>query len=358
MVKRALFLLSVLIPASAFAVRGPSDPMPVGWRAFPSSSVWYTEIDSAPISSSDTLYMNIINGHAGHNIKADFGTVFGDGSFNGIPYNLEWSTATARQGVPLTTYATESDTPPVGGVPISSDAIAEQDYTADPAGDRHLLLQDFSSTTVGSYLLYEMFQSSRTDATGLHRNASQLTVWNSTSNDMRTDGWTSADASGMAMLPGLIRWDEIQAGSINHAIRITLSLTYKHIWPASHDATSGGPLNPPLGLRVRIKKSLDCSGLSTTNQIICTAGKKYGFIIADNGGDWFFSGAPNPNWNDTDLHDGWAAFGPVINFLEVVDQAPYIVSPTSYEMITPTAAPALPKGLGGGVRYGGGVHYQ
>ncbi len=127
----------------------------------------------------------------------------------------------------------------------------------------------------------------------------QYSRWDLTSNAIRPDGWTSTNAAGTPMFPGLVRWDEIQTGKITHALGFTVSLTYKpHIWPARHDAVSGGPLNIPMGMRVRLKASFDISTFSPINQVILTAMKKYGMIMHDNSGDWFISGAPNPAFND------------------------------------------------------------
>jgi hypothetical protein len=159
----------------------------------------------------------------------------------------------------------------------------------------------------------------------------QYSRWDLTSNALRPDGWTSADAAGLPVLPGLVRWDEIQSGEIKHALRFTLSLTWQpHLWPARHDAPSGSTLNPPMGMRVRMKANFDISGYSTTNQIILKALKKYGMFMADNGGDWYISGAPNPNFNDTDLHL-LEQIVPNTAF-EVVDTSAWIVNPNSAQV--------------------------
>lgn len=320
-------------------VRGPSDPFPAGFKLFPSTNVWQTDITQAPVSSSSTLWIDTINGHAGHNFHANFGNVaLGDGSYNGLPYNLVWSTATPRQGVPLTTYATQSDTPPVGGVPIPPDAIAENDVVGSSlnvsGGDQHLLIVDISSG-----MIYELFGATRTVPFGTSWTAKQLTVWYSTSNAQRTDGWTSADAGGLPITQGTLRFDEVNPTcNITHAIRMELSLTHgPHIWPARHDADSGGVLNPPFGMRVRMKASVDLSVLSSTTSIcIFNALKKYGAILADNGGDWYIDGAPNAGWNDTTLHNDFITVGLPLNTMEVIDESTWIVNPNSQEAKIPS----------------------
>src|SRR5262249_34885892 len=141
---------------------------------------------------------------------------------------------------------------------------------------------------------------------------------------LRPDTWTSADAAGLPILPGLVRWEEIQAGEIRHALRFTLELTWKgHLWPGRHDAPSGSATNPPMGMRVRLKANYDISKYSRTNQVILRALKKYGMFLADNGGDWFISGAPNPNFNDDDLH----LLGQIVphDAFEVVDTSHWMV---------------------------------
>lgn len=334
-----LFFALLLIVKRGWA-RGPSDTLSAGFNFFPSTNVWRTDISQALVSSSSTLWIDTINGHAGHNFHANFGSAaLSSGDYNGIPYNLVWSTTTPRQGVPLTTYATESDTPPVGGIPIPTDAIAENDIVGSsiPASrcclDQHLLLLDISSNTV-----YELFGATRTVPYGTSWTAKQLTIWQSTSNVLRTDGWTSADAAGLPVTQGLLRWDEVNpVCNITHALRMELSLVHgPHIWPARHDADTGGSLNPPFGMRVRMKSSVDLSVLSDTHTIcIFNAVKKYGLILADTGGDWYIDGAPNPGWNDTNLHNDFITVGLPLNTMEVIDESTWIVDPNSAQAQNP-----------------------
>ncbi len=129
-------------------------------------------------------------------------------------------------------------------------------------------------------------------------------VWNLRSNALRPRGWTSADAAGLPILPGLVRYDEVAAGAINHAIRFTVSRTQRaYIWPARHQASSvTDPSAPPMGLRLRLKANVDISRFSPANRIILTALKRYGMIVADNGSNWYLSGAPDDRWSNDDLH--------------------------------------------------------
>lgn len=341
--------------ASAISNRSPSAPLPPGFTFFPSNNVWNTDITAAPVSSSSTLWVNIINGHAGHNFHANFGSAaLGDGSYNGIPYNLVWSTATPRIQVPLGTYATESDTPPVGGIPIPTDAIAENDIEGSSrtvTGDQHLLIIDVSSGVT-----YEMFVASRV-ANSTNWTAAQLTIWPN-SNALRIDGWTSADAAGLPVTQGLLRYDEVSpVCNITHAIRMELSLTHgPHIWPARHDADSGGALNPPFGMRVRMKASVDLSGMSAVSRCIFNAAKKYGFILADNGGDWYIDGVPNPGWDDESLHDDFIDVGLPIDTMEVIDESTWIVDPDSAQAQAPSPAPI--KGIKGRCSFRGGFSFR
>lgn len=335
MKKIPLFLL--FIPMTVLA-RGPSDPLPVGYRMFPSTNVWYTDISNANVSSSNTVWMDTINGHTAHNLHPDFGNTYLT-QWNGIPYNIVYSSNGPLQVVTLGSLAYQSDTQPVAGIPIPTDAIAENDIansSSTGGGDQHLILVDMSSNVV-----YEMFVASRTAIYGTTWTASQFTQWFSSSNAMRTDGWTSADAGGLPILAGLIRYDEIQAGSINHAIRFTLSLTElnKHIWPARHDTTSGGVLNPPFGMRVRMKANVDISFANATDQIIFKAMKKYGMILADNGGDWFVGGAPSTSWDQTSLHNDFITVGLPKDIFEVVDESNWIVDPNSAQAQAPPGPP-------------------
>lgn len=354
--RKLIFLVGFLY-VPCMAARGPSDPFPAGVTLTPANNVWQADMTNAPISSSSTLWIDVINGHAGHNFHANFGTsALGDGSYNGIPYNLVWSTTTPRITVPITTYATQSDTPPVGGIPIPSDVIVENDIvgtTRTVGGDQHMLLVDVSSG-----MIYELFTATRTGVGNASWQAAQFTLWYSSSNALRPLTWTSADAAGLPITQGLLRYQEVNpVCAINHAIRMELSLTHgPFIWPARHDADSGGVLNPPFGMRVRMKSSVDLSVLSDTTSIcIFNAIKKYGLILADNGGDWYVDGVPNAGWNDTNLHNDFITIGLPLNTMEVIDERLWIVDPNSALAQSPVSKVQMsgPIQLQGKIQIGG-----
>jgi hypothetical protein len=344
------FLCSFIIFASspAFA-RGPSDPFPAGTTLVPCDNVWRVPVDSAVISSSNTNWMDPNNGRTGHNFHANFGSAFlASGStvtYNGLVYNLVWSSSTPRKGVLLSSvdsYAAQSDTPPIGGVPIPDDAIIQCDEVGGggvnaSACDQHLLIVDLSSGMV-----YEMWQATRTTPGGTTWTATNLAIWFTTSSVLRPDTWTSADAAGLPITEGTLRWEEVDPiCNIKHAIRFELGLTKfnSHIWPARHDTSSGGVNNDPFGMRVRMKAGVDLSVLSDTHSIcIFNAVKKYGLILADNGGDWYIDGAPNPNWNDTTLHNDFINVGLPENTMEVVDAQAWAVDPVNLATVLSTAS--------------------
>jgi len=315
-------------------LRGPSDTLPP-LQVFPSNNIWNTPIDSAPISSNNAQWMDSINGHTLHTFHADFGSAF-DGKWNGIPYNIIYSTTPYLPVIwdPVSNFATESDTLPANGLPFPPDIICQGDPApTDVNGDRHCLLVQVSSSSI-----FETFGSSR-QVSGSSWTIVALSTWALNSNALRPDTWTSADAAGLPIFPALVKWQEVNsADEINHALRFTLALTHgPHLWPARHDANSGGSLNPPFGMRVRIKANIDISGFSAMNQKIFRAMKKYGMFLADNGGDWYVQGAPNLNWNDTDLNE-WRTLVPADTF-EVVDESTWIVAPNSGEAnASPTTA--------------------
>jgi hypothetical protein len=184
-------------------------------------------------------------------------------------------------------YASESDK---GPYPIPTNPKIEG------GSDRHMIIVDKATCR-----LYELFAVRHT-STGWR--AGSGAIWSMNSNKLRPDTWTSADAAGLPILPGLVRYDEVSAGAIDHALRFTVAVTRSaHIYPARHDAGSGNDSKlPPMGLRLRLKGSVSIGGLSSEDQVILTALKKYGMIVADNGSPWFISGVPDPRWNDDTLH--------------------------------------------------------
>lgn len=225
---------------------------------------------------------------AGAHLHPDFGS-YAD---YGIPYNVV-AAGTARVHVSFD-YADESD---IGPYPIPLHPRIEA------GSDRHLLMWDTAACR-----LYELFAAAKT-ASGWH--AGSGAIWDLRSNALRPDGWTSADAAGLPILPGLVRYDEVAAGVVRHAIRFTAPATRSaHIYPARHDAGDGlAPTLPPMGTRLRLKTGFDTGGFSPRMRVILTAMQRYGIILADNGSPWFFSGASDPRWNDDELNQLKALVG-------------------------------------------------
>jgi hypothetical protein len=262
-----------------------------GFVPFPADNLWNEDISSAAVDPNSTAIINFIGSTVP--VHPDFGSGLYNGSSIGIPYLVVDST----QGpvtINFTAYGDESDP---GPMPIPATAPIEG-YPAPGSGDRHVLVLDNANCW-----LYELYSSyPQTDGSW---DAASAAVWDLTADEQRPYTWTSADAAGLPIFPGLVRYDEVAAGQINHAIRFTLqSSQAAFIPPASHwAANSTNPLAAPMGMRMRLKASFDISGFSATNQVILAALKKYGIIMADNGSSMYISGAPDDNWDNDDLHN-------------------------------------------------------
>jgi hypothetical protein len=299
----------------------PASPTIGGCPVFPSDNVWNADISALPVDARSASYIASIGG--GGHLHPDFGSGLYDGGPIGIPYVVAPSSQTA---VPVSfNYADESDP---GPYPIPSNAPIEGGAQSD--GDRHVLV-----VQSGTCKLYEMFASY---PQGSGWRAGSGAVWNLRSNALRPRGWTSADAAGLPILPGLVRYDEVAAGAINHAIRFTVSRTQRaFIWPARHLASSVTDLSaPPMGLRLRLRANVDISRFSPANRIILTALKRYGMIVADNGSNWFLSGAPDDRWSNDDLHALGAIPG---SDFEVVNTSMLMVNQDSGQAHTQSGAP-------------------
>lgn len=220
---------------------------------------------------------------------------FGSGTYNGGPIGIPYTVVKRSQRkVPVSfDYDEESDR---GKYPIAPKAPIEGGPNAD--GDRHVLVVDRDRCRL--YELYDAHPSSG----GASWHAGSGAVFNLRSNKLRPSGWTSADAAGLPILPGLARYHEAKRGSINHALRFTARQTRRaFVYPARHFASSSDdPTLPPMGLRIRMKAATDLSGLGKQARIVARALKRYGALLADNGSPWYFSGAPDKRWNNDDLH--------------------------------------------------------
>jgi hypothetical protein len=249
---------------------------------FPPDNAWNLDISSAAVDPNSDAYMATMNA-AGRKLHPDFGS---DPSY-GIPYVV---VPGSQAKVPVTfMYASESDP---GPYPIPANAPIE----AMGTGDAHVLVVDQDNC-----LLYEIYAAMPDGHGGW--NAGSGALFDLKSNKLRPDGWTSADAAGLPIFPGLARTVEVKTGEIKHALRFTAQHTQNaFVHPATHGASSNTAANfPPMGLRVRLKASYDLSSVTGASKVILTALKKYGMFLADNGSDWYISGATDPSWDDNDL---------------------------------------------------------
>jgi hypothetical protein len=274
----AASLLS-LVAAAPVSASAPTLPGAPNCSMFPASNVWNERVDNLPVAANSATIIRTIGVTA--YLHPDFGSYSG----YGIPYNVVGAN-TPRTRVAFT-WPSESD---AGPYPIPAD------YKREAGSDRHLLMVDRDSCR-----LYELYDAVKGD-NGWH--AGSGAIWNLASNALRPKGWTSADAAGLPILPGLVRYDEVAAGAILHALRFTAPQTRnRYIYPARHEASDlTNAKYPPMGLRVRLKKSVDISHFGPHARVLLRALKTYGMILADNGSPWYVTGAPDPRWNDDEMH--------------------------------------------------------
>jgi hypothetical protein len=249
---------------------------------FPANNVWNLPVDSLPVAEDSARLMSSIGMDTA--LHPDFSSI--DGGNYGIPYNVVG--ARAKKKTFRFQYANESDR---GPYPLPRRPKIEN------GSDRHILVVDKSTC-----YLYELYAARKT-STGWR--AGSGAIWNLRSNALRPDGWTSADAAGLPILPGLARYDEVAAGVIRHALRFTAEETRRaYIYPARHFAAdSTNPALPPMGLRVRLKSTVDISRFGPQARVVLRALQVYGMILADNGTSLYVTGAPAVGWDDDDLHD-------------------------------------------------------
>ena len=270
-------------PTPAPTPQPTSNPAPC--PLFPSDNVWNRRVDDLPVDPKSATYMASIGLDAA--LHPDFSsTDWNDGVGYGIPFNMVTS-STPLSDVAFR-WGSESDD---GPYPIPANPRIEN------AGDRHILMWDTEGCD-----LYELFNARKSGGEWL---ADSGAIWNLRSNTLRPNGWTSADAAGLPILPGLARYDEVAAGAIRHALRFTAPRTCDgHIYPARHDAGSYScSTHPPMGLRIRLKASVDISGFGPQARVILTALKRYGMLLADNGSAMYVTGAPHAKWDDDQLQD-------------------------------------------------------
>lgn len=273
---------------------GSEDPVPTsaglaGCDVFPSDNAWNLDVSDLPVHPDSETFINSI-GRDDH-VHPDFGT-----EWEGAPIGIPFVTVDDSQpDVPIvfTAYGDESD---AGPYPVPMNAPIEGGPEAD--GDRHVIAIDTSDCTL--HELYRAFPE------GNEWHADSGAVFDLTRNDEHPYTFTSADAAGLPIFPGLVRYDEVVLeGELRHAVRFTVSRTRRAlIAPARHHAgASDDPSLPPMGLRLRMKQSFDCTGYSAPARVICAGLKRHGLLLADNGSDWYLSGAPDPRWDDDALGD-------------------------------------------------------
>ncbi|HWZ70041.1 MAG TPA: hypothetical protein VN326_01010 [Casimicrobiaceae bacterium] len=308
---RAWLLVGAL--TTGIAPHGWGSATLIGCPLFPSDNVWNTAIDTLPVDANSSAYVATIG--AAKPVHPDFGTVY-----NGIPFI---TVGASQAKVPISfNYAGESDP---GPYPIPPDAPIEGGPQA--GGDRRVLVLD---CTAGK--LYELFAAyPNADGSWV---AGSGAVFDVRGNSLRPSTWTSADAAGLPILAGLVRYDYVAAGEIAHALRFTAPQTRNtFIWPARHQASSlSGTQYPPMGQRFRLKASVDISSFGRNVQIILRALKKYGMFLADNGSSWFLSGAPDPRWNDDELRQLSLLHG---SDFEAVDESSLMIDPNSAQARPP-----------------------
>jgi hypothetical protein len=285
-----------------------------GNALFPADNPWNQRITNAPVAANSATLVASIG--ATRAVYADFGTIW-NGSYIGIPVNAVPGTQ-PPVNVVIDAYPSESDLVPI---PIPANAVIEGDPlpSAQNTGDRHLLVYDTDHNVV-----YETFNTHRLSETADGQwHADSEAVWNLNQDTFRTPGFTSADAAGLPILPGLVRPDEVlDQHVITHALRFTVPSTDNaYVYPASHVAGTNNASLPRMGERFRLKASFDISHFSAANQVILQALKDYGMIVADNGSSWYLSGQPSSRWDDSDLHNLGQLVG---SDFEAVDLTPVV----------------------------------
>lgn len=287
-------LTSFTLACSLLSASGPAQARTVlavagtGCPTFPASNWWHRDISRLPVHRLSAKWLAHMS--TGNRLHPDFGPSYGDGPNYGIPITVVKSTH-AKVAVRFQ-YADESDKV---RYPLGPDTRIEGGRNS--SGDKHAIIVD-----QGTCRLYETWNTRQVN--GSWRAGSGAT-WSLRSNKLRPDGWTSADAAGLPILPGLLRWNEVAAGKVDHAIRFTTDVTSnRHLWPARHHAGSTNSINvPPMGARFRLKASYDASRLGPHARTVVAAMKKYGLVLADNGSPWYFQGEQNAQWPERLIED-------------------------------------------------------
>lgn len=292
-------------------------PMLGGCPMFPPDNAWNRDISKDPVDPNSASYINYIL-QSGSYLHPDFGSDPGTGELYGIPY-LVVPESEPEIAINFTAYGNQSD---AGPYPIPLNAPIEGG--SGSGGDRHVL-----AVRSGECKLYELYRAFPQASAW---NADSGAVFDLRANTLRPAGWTSADAAGLPILAGLVRYDEVAAGVIRHAVRFTVASTQKaYITPARHWASSNlNPNAPPMGLRLRLKASYDLSGFTGQARVILIALKQYGMLVADNGSSWYITGAADARWDNDDLGQ----------LKDVPGSAFEVVQVQPGTLCTPTSAPS------------------
>jgi hypothetical protein len=283
-------VLAAVVAATAALGAGSPRPRVGGCTVFPANNPWNQRVDNLPVASNSNAMIHSIGSSTG--LHPDFGSGTWDGGPIGIPYTTV-SGGQAKVSVSFR-WPGESDKGPYPippGVPIEGGSGS--------TGDRHAIIVDRDACRL--YELFGLYPPSG----GKGWRAGSGAIWDLHSNHVRPAGWTSADAAGLPILPGLARHEELSQGGIDHALRFTVSRTRNaYVYPARHQASDLTGANlPAMGQRLRLKASYDISHFRKQPRAVLRALKLYGMIVADNGSDWYISGAPSPRWNNDALHE-------------------------------------------------------
>jgi hypothetical protein len=315
--------LVILLSNLAFSQAPTIDGCPI----FPADNPWNLDISKYPVHPNSDVFISAINKTRQY-LHADFGS----DSLYGIPFTIVDSTQPPIQ-ITYNRYADQSDP---GPFPVPSNALVEGGWNAPSNSDRHVLVVDRSNC-----MLYEFWQAFK-DQTGTGWTMANGAKFDLKANTYRADGWTSADAAGLPIFPGLVKYEEVASGVIEHAVRFTVDNSQRGwIHPARHKAGKNDPTFPPMGLRLRLKESYDISNVTGQSKIILQALKKYGMIIADNGSSWFISGTSNPKWDDNDLNQLKKIPG---SAFEAVYTGPIKTSASSITVTSPKAGESISAG--------------
>lgn len=313
MFRQMLFSITTLFVLSVAATPAAAPPQIAGCDVFPADNIWNARVDGLPLDANSAAYIDTIGAQV--NFHPDFGAGLWEGGPIGIPY-IDVAGTQPPVDIHFTHWGNESDP---GPYPVPPNAPIEGG--AQSNGDRHVLVLDRDNCVL--YELYRAFPQQ--DGSW---NAASAAVYDLDSHVLRPDGWTSADAAGLPILPGLVRYDEVASGEIRHAIRFTAPETRdSYVWPARHFASSlTAERYPPMGQRFRLRSDFDMTGFAPEIQVILVAMQRYGIILADNGSSWYLSGAPDERWDNDMLRQLRQLQG---SDFEAVDVSSLMISPDS-----------------------------